>query len=170
MHRGIQAVFVKESLRLLASGLASGACKPNSKFLSYIVDISKRWVATTSTTSADPFGVIPLQHADINIYVLVELLPPSHTLAYWATGRCPAAGAPPAQQARRVVVTGLGVVSPLGIGVPDVWPAVLRGDTGTKALRPDDLPAVRVLTAMRSHWIGLHMAGSSPHFSARTSR
>ena len=37
---------------------------------------------------------------------------------------------------RRVVVTGLGVVSPIGIGVSEFWKAALEGRSGITALRP----------------------------------
>ncbi len=37
---------------------------------------------------------------------------------------------------RRVVITGLGVVSPIGIGVGDFWRAALEGRSGVTALRP----------------------------------
>lgn len=40
-------------------------------------------------------------------------------------------------RARRVVVTGIGVVSPLGCGVRHVWRAVTHGQSG---LRPTDIP------------------------------
>ena len=51
-------------------------------------------------------------------------------------------GAPPEVRPRRVVITGLGLVTPLGVGVATVWPALLGGATGVRALRPDDLPEV----------------------------
>lgn len=44
--------------------------------------------------------------------------------------------------ARRVVVTGLGLVTPLGVGVPTVWERLLAGATGVRRLEPDDLPEV----------------------------
>jgi 3-oxoacyl-[acyl-carrier-protein] synthase II len=37
---------------------------------------------------------------------------------------------------RRVVITGLGVVSPIGIGVSQFWKAALEGRSGITALRP----------------------------------
>lgn len=41
----------------------------------------------------------------------------------------------------RVVVTGLGVVSPIGIGVPTFWKAALEGRSGIAAIEPfGDLP------------------------------
>jgi hypothetical protein len=57
-------------------------------------------------------------------------------------------GPPPAISPRRVVVTGLGLVTPLGVGVQAVWEAVLAGKTGVRALREDDLPQVWGLTPL----------------------
>ena len=51
-------------------------------------------------------------------------------------------GAPPASEPRRVVVTGLGLVSPLGVGVQRSWEALLGGHVGTQALTPEYLPKV----------------------------
>ena len=48
----------------------------------------------------------------------------------------------PPRQHRRVVVTGLGIVSPLGTAVPETWQAILQGVSGIRALQPEDLPEV----------------------------
>ena len=39
---------------------------------------------------------------------------------------------------RRVVVTGIGIVSPLGVGAKESWEALLKGSIGVRALSPDD--------------------------------
>ena len=52
-------------------------------------------------------------------------------------------GAFPAMQPRRVVITGLGLVTPLGLGVQNVWRRLVEGDTGVRQLLPEDLPEVR---------------------------
>lgn len=49
-------------------------------------------------------------------------------------------GAPPTLPFRRVVVTGLGLVTPLGVGVQRVWERLLAGDTAVRALTEEDLP------------------------------
>ena len=44
---------------------------------------------------------------------------------------------------RRVVVTGMGIASPLGIGVEHVWRRLLNGESGLSTIQsfdPKDLP------------------------------
>uniref|UniRef100_A0A2P2KZ43 3-oxoacyl-[acyl-carrier-protein] synthase n=1 Tax=Rhizophora mucronata TaxID=61149 RepID=A0A2P2KZ43_RHIMU len=46
---------------------------------------------------------------------------------------------PPPVTSRRVVVTGLGLVTPLGCGVETTWKRLIEGGCGIRALTPDDL-------------------------------
>ncbi|XP_015881492.3 3-oxoacyl-[acyl-carrier-protein] synthase, mitochondrial isoform X2 [Ziziphus jujuba] len=46
---------------------------------------------------------------------------------------------PPLVHSRRVVVTGLGMVTPLGCGVDTTWKRLIQGDCGIRALSPEDL-------------------------------
>ncbi|XP_009609922.1 3-oxoacyl-[acyl-carrier-protein] synthase, mitochondrial [Nicotiana tomentosiformis] len=46
---------------------------------------------------------------------------------------------PPAYPLRRVVVTGLGMVTPLGCGVKTTWKRLTEGECGVRAISPDDL-------------------------------
>ena len=54
-------------------------------------------------------------------------------------------GAPPISSPRRVVVTGLGLVTPLGVGVAKVWERLLAGDTGVCKLSAEHLPEVSTM-------------------------
>ncbi|PON48493.1 3-oxoacyl-[acyl-carrier-protein] synthase [Parasponia andersonii] len=47
--------------------------------------------------------------------------------------------APPLVHSRRVVVTGLGMVTPLGCGVETTWNRLVKGECGIRALSLDDL-------------------------------
>jgi 3-oxoacyl-[acyl-carrier-protein] synthase II len=54
------------------------------------------------------------------------------------------AGAGTVAHERRVVVTGMGIASPLGIGVPHVWEQLIEGKSGIRAIQSfdvTDLPA-----------------------------
>ena len=44
---------------------------------------------------------------------------------------------------RRVVVTGLGLVTPLGIGVENNWERLIRGDSGVGAIQSFDVSDLR---------------------------
>ncbi|CAA0814009.1 3-oxoacyl- [Striga hermonthica] len=46
---------------------------------------------------------------------------------------------PPLVRSRRVVVTGLGVVTPLGCGVDVTWKRLVEGDCGIRAITTEDL-------------------------------
>ena len=69
-------------------------------------------------------------------------------------------GAPPTVSARRVVVTGLGLVTPLGVGVAKVWERLLAGETGVSKLTAEHLPEVFVLLLL----ICLSQAQSGSNF------
>ena len=47
---------------------------------------------------------------------------------------------PPARPTRRVVITGIGLVTPLAANAPDSWARLLAGATGVRAIRAEDLP------------------------------
>ena len=70
-------------------------------------------------------------------------------------------GIPPALQVRRVVVTGLGLTTPLGVGVKETWHALLRGACGIKRLQPEDLPKVCLFFASQA--IMTELCSPFPH-------
>jgi hypothetical protein len=47
---------------------------------------------------------------------------------------------------RRVVVTGLGLVTPLGIGTERVWESLTNGGCGIRAITAEDFPKVSCLS------------------------
>lgn len=68
--------------------------------------------------------------------------------------------APPAPPHRRVVVTGIGLVTPLGVGVSRVWDRLLGGETAVRALTEEDLPEARAhgFTVQNNYCIRVHGA------------
>ncbi|KAG5545679.1 hypothetical protein RHGRI_017979 [Rhododendron griersonianum] len=48
-------------------------------------------------------------------------------------------GPPPSVPSRRVVVTGLGMVTPLGCGVEATWKRLIVGECGVRSITPEDL-------------------------------
>ncbi|XVF71818.1 hypothetical protein PTKIN_Ptkin12aG0070000 [Pterospermum kingtungense] len=46
---------------------------------------------------------------------------------------------PPLSSSRRVVVTGIGMVTPLGCGVETTWKRLIEGKSGIRAVTPEDL-------------------------------
>ena len=54
---------------------------------------------------------------------------------------------------RRVVITGLGLVTPLGVGVEEVWQAALAGKSG-----------VATITHFDAHELPSHIAGEVKNF------
>ena len=54
---------------------------------------------------------------------------------------------------RRVVITGLGTVSPLGLSVKETWEAILQGKSG-----------IRPITAFDIDDLGVRISGSVQNF------
>lgn len=60
-------------------------------------------------------------------------------------------GSLPQLPQRRVVVTGIGIVSPVGVGTTVSWEALVAGRTGLRKLQHDDLPEVRSFGVVPRH-------------------
>jgi 3-oxoacyl-[acyl-carrier-protein] synthase II len=71
---------------------------------------------------------------------------------------------PPVQPQRRVVVTGLGLVTPLGTGVQTSWDQLLAGKTGVRALTVQDLKLTddKLLQMLPSQVAAPVLHGTSP--------
>ena len=50
---------------------------------------------------------------------------------------------PPRPPHRRVVVTGIGLVTPLGAGTACTWASLMKGESGVRFIGPDDVPEGR---------------------------
>jgi 3-oxoacyl-[acyl-carrier-protein] synthase II len=67
----------------------------------------------------------------------------------------------------RVVVTGLGVVSPLGVGVPRFWEALVAGRNGVRRLSRFDVTGIR--TPVAAEVVGFDARDHADSRSVRTS-
>ena len=84
---------------------------------------------------------------------------------------------PPPTPNRRVVVTGIGVVTPLAVGTANNWSRLLAGASGVRSLKVDDLKTTPdVLERLRGRGGGLgapvdaRELAMSPHYAAAAAR
>lgn len=77
-------------------------------------------------------------------------------------------GHPPQLPQRRVVVTGMGMVTPLGVGLHSSWQRLLEGGTGVRRLQADDLPEVCTTAMLGTSPLltGTHEARTHPKWDA----
>lgn len=68
---------------------------------------------------------------------------------------------------RRVVVTGLGMVTPLGLDVVSTWDNVLKGVSGVRAITPDDLDIDAYATRI---WARVKDFNPEAYFSPKEAR
>lgn len=69
------------------------------------------------------------------------------------------------------MVTGIGLVTPVGVGTAAAWDAIVSGRTGTRALRPEDLPegqrgAFESLPSRVAATVDREALAASPHHSS----
>jgi 3-oxoacyl-[acyl-carrier-protein] synthase II len=65
---------------------------------------------------------------------------------------------------RRVVITGLGMTTPLGVGVTNSWNALLAGQSGVRSLR--DRPEFARMPSQVAAWLPESQLNLADHFSA----
>ena len=60
---------------------------------------------------------------------------------------------------RRVVITGLGLVTPLGAGVASCWERLVAGQSGAKTITHFDTTDLACKVAAQIPWVGGKAAG-----------
>src|SRR5580693_5803257 len=63
---------------------------------------------------------------------------------------------------RRVVVTGIGAISPVGIGRKDLWKALLAGESGVRRLTQFDPDAIGLSVKIAAEVKGFNIADFYP--------
>ena len=83
----------------------------------------------------------PARHRHHHPTAALRSLRATSSSSFAAAARPPGFDAPPpARPTRRVVITGIGLVTPLAANAPDSWARLLAGATGVRAIRAEDLP------------------------------